>query len=104
MSATAVTLFAISLVLGAVVVAAVAVLLRAVLAEALAVEAGARQIWVTGKLVARNTVHIPALARTNQIVADIGEGAAIVLLNAQRILAHAQHCPGCPACLGGQRT
>ncbi len=90
----------VSLGAGLVVTLVAALLLTAVLRTALSIDAGARQIWTTGKLVARNTVHIPALIQTNQMVADIQEEAGGILMAAQRILTHAKGCPGCPACLG----
>jgi hypothetical protein len=89
----------ISLGLGLVVTLVAVVLLTLVLRTARAIDAGAKQIWTAGKLVARNTVHIPALLQTNQVVADIEEEANGILMAAQRILTHAQGCPGCPACL-----
>lgn len=101
MSGQAAALMLISLVLGLVVTLVVALLLEAILRTARAIDAGAAQVWVVGKLVARNTVHIPALVQTNQIVADIAEGAGAILLAVQRIAAHAGRCPGCPACLSG---
>lgn len=103
MSATVVTLWAVSLVLGAVVIVVAAILLGLVLGTARQIDAGAKQIWIAGKLVARNTVHIPDLRHTNQVVADILETAGGILMAAQRILSHAQRCPGCPACLAGAR-
>ena len=99
MSNLAQTLFWISLALGVVVTIVAAALLTLVLRTAQAIDAGAKAVWTTGKLVANNTVHIPALARTNQIAVDILEGAGGILMAAQRILKHAQGCPGCPACL-----
>ncbi len=89
----------ISLGLGLVVSLVAVLLLTMVLRTARAIDAGAKQIWTAGKLVARNTVHIPALVQTNQVVADIEEEANGILMAAQRILTHAQGCPGCPACL-----
>ncbi|MDA8394781.1 MAG: hypothetical protein ACYCX9_12330 [Candidatus Dormibacteria bacterium] len=101
MSGLAIALMLISLVLGVVVTLVVALLLTSVLRTARAIDAGAAQVWVTGKLVARNTVHIPALVQTNQIVADIAEGVGAIQLSVQRIATHASRCPGCPSCLTG---
>jgi len=99
MSSLAQTLFWISLALGLVVTIVAAVLLTMILRTARSIDAGAKAIWTTGKLVAGNTVHIADLVRTNQIAVDILEGAGGILMAAQRILKHAQGCPGCPACL-----
>lgn len=104
MSGFVITLWVLSIVVGLVVVVVAAVLLTMVLRTARAIDDGAKQVWTTGKLVARNTVHIPDLRQTNQIAADILEGAGGILFGAQRILTHAQGCPGCPACLLKQRS
>lgn len=104
MSGLATTLWLLSIAVGLVVIVVAAVLLTMVLRTAQAIDGGARQIWTTGKLVARNTVHIPDLRQTNQIAADILEGAGGILFAAQRILAHAQRCEGCPSCLLKQRS
>ncbi len=101
MSGQATALLLISLVLGVVVTLVVSLLLNAILRTARGIDAGAAQVWVVGKLVARNTVHIPALIQTNQMVADIAEGVGTILLAVQRIAAHAGRCPGCPTCLTG---
>ncbi len=103
MSSLATVLMAISLVLAVMVTVVVALLLAAVLRTASGIDSGAAQVWVVGKLVARNTVHITALIRTNQVVADIAEGAGAILHAVHRIGVHAGHCPGCPACLSAGR-
>jgi hypothetical protein len=99
MSSLAQTLFWVSFVLGLVVTVVAAILLTLVLRTAQQIDAGAKAIWTTGKLVAGNTVHIADLIQTNQVAVDILEGAGGILMAAQRILKHAQGCPGCPACL-----
>ena len=99
MSSFAQTLFWISIALGVVVTIVAVVMLTMILRTARSIDAGAKAIWTEGKLVANNTVHIPALVQTNQIAVDILEGAGGILMAAQRILKHAQGCPGCPACL-----
>lgn len=99
MSSLAQTLFWISLAIGLVVTVVAAVLLTMILRTARSIDAGARTIWTIGKQVAGNTVHISDLIRTNQIAVDILEDAGGILMAAQRILKHAQGCPGCPACL-----
>ncbi len=99
MSSLATTLWWVALALGVVVTVVAAVLLSFVVRVASQIDAGAEQIWITGRLVARNTAQIPLLVETNQVAADILEGANGILMAAQRVLKHAQKCPGCPACL-----
>lgn len=65
----------ISLLGGVVVLAAVAQLLRVLTSTAEQIQAGTGQIWTTGKLIARNTVHIPLLIRTNQVAGEILQAA-----------------------------
>jgi hypothetical protein len=65
----------ISLLGGVVVLGAVAQLLRVLTSTAEQIQAGTGQIWTTGKLIARNTVHIPLLIRTNQVAGQILEAA-----------------------------
>ena len=61
----------ISLGIGLAVIGAVALLLSTLAAIVARIEAGAAEIWRVGKLIANNTVHVPLLVRTNQVVADI---------------------------------
>src|SRR5215212_10063958 len=65
----------ISLMGGVVVLGAVAALLHILTTTAEQILAGTGQIWTTGKLIARNTVHIPLLIRTNQVAGEILEAA-----------------------------
>lgn len=65
----------ISLLGGVVILGAVAQLLRVLTSTAEQIQAGTGQIWTTGKLIARNTVHIPLLIRTNQVAAEILQAA-----------------------------
>ena len=60
-----------SLGIGIVVTGAVAVLLSTLAAIVARIEGGAAEIWRIGKLIATNTVHVPLLVRTNQIVGGI---------------------------------
>jgi hypothetical protein len=99
MSSLATTLWWVSLAIGVVVTVVAAILLSYIVRVAGQINDGAEQIWTIGKLVARNTAQIPLLAQTNQVAADILEGANGILMAARRILKHAQGCPGCPACL-----
>ncbi|MDQ6714238.1 MAG: hypothetical protein M3Z28_13785 [Candidatus Dormibacteraeota bacterium] len=99
MTSEATMLWWLALAIGVVVTVVAAVLLSFVVRVASQIDAGAEQIWITGRLVARNTAQIPLLVETNQVAADILEGSNGILMAAQRVLKHAQACPGCPACL-----
>lgn len=100
MTSLATTLWWISLAFALIVTIVAAIVLTAVVRVAKRIEGGAEAIWTSGKLVARNTAQIPLLRQTNQLGADIAEETEGILMAAQRILKHAQGCPGCPACLG----
>ncbi len=63
----------ISLILGAAVISAVAALLAILAHNVQQIEAGTAQIWLAGKRIANNTVHIPLLGRTNQILGEIAQ-------------------------------
>lgn len=65
----------ISLGIGLGVIGAVALLLELLARTVTQIEAGAAEIWRVGKLIANNTVHIPLLVRTNQIIAAILQAA-----------------------------
>jgi hypothetical protein len=65
----------VSLVGGVVVLGAVAGLLHTLTSTAEQIQAGTGQIWTTGKLIARNTVQIPLLVRTNQMAGEILQAA-----------------------------
>jgi hypothetical protein len=65
----------ISLLGGVVVRGAVAQLLRVLTGTTVQIQAGTGQIWTTGKLIARNTVHIPLLIKTTQVASEILEAA-----------------------------
>ena len=93
------TLWAISLAIAVVVLLVLVVLLTAVLRTAKQIDAGAKQVWTAGKQVANCTIQLALLHRTNQLVADILEGANGILHNAGRIAQHAQTCGGCPKCV-----
>ena len=60
---------------GLVVIGAVAALLEILARTTEQIEGGVAEIWRVGKLIANNTVHIPLLVRTNQIVGDIARAA-----------------------------
>ena len=67
------TVWWISLGIGAVVIVVVAVLLTLIVRTARQIEGAAADIWTVGQRIANNTVHIPLLHRTNQIVGGILE-------------------------------
>lgn|GEM_PF-2267367 len=68
---TIVRYWQISLAIGLAVIGAVALLLTALAATAAKIEGGAAEIWRVGKLIANNTVHVPLLIRTNQVIGQI---------------------------------
>jgi methyl-accepting chemotaxis protein len=65
----------ISLIFGAAVISAVAALLAVLDRTTGQIEAGTAQIWQTGKKIANNTVHVPLLGQTNQILSEIAQMA-----------------------------
>ena len=65
------TLWTWSLVAGAVVILIVAVLLLAIIFTARSIDEHAKNIWAVGKSIARNTVSIWMLDRTNQVAQQI---------------------------------
>ncbi len=78
-----------SLAIGIVVIGAVAVLLSTLTAIVARIEGGAAEIWRVGKLIANNTVHVPLLLRTNQIVAGmlpVADGIARATARIQRAI------------------
>ncbi len=75
----------ISLGLGLAVVGAVGLLLEVLARTASQIEAGAAEIWRVGKLIANNTVHVPLLVRTNQIVAEILPAADRIARATERV-------------------
>ena len=92
-----------SLVLFLAVLVVVAALLAMILRTVSQIGATAAEIWVVGQGIANNTVHIPLLTTTNQVVAQILAAAGGILRHATRIQEHAEHCPGCPACALSRR-
>lgn len=92
-----------SLVIYFVVVAVVAALLTLVVVEARRIRAGVSAIWNTGQKIANNTIHIALLDQTNKVAGRILGSAGGVLGATGRIKAHAEECPGCPACIIGPR-
>jgi len=82
---TVVRYWRISLGIGLVVIGAVALLLSTLATIVTRIEAGAAEIWRVGKLIANNTVHVPLLVRTNQVVADILPAADGIARATERI-------------------
>ena len=94
------TVWGISIVIALVVVIVVGILLHMIRKTARDIEGGASAIWTQGKLVANNTIHIPTLLGTTNVVADqILDNAVEVLNNAGAIVNHIDGCPGCPDCV-----
>lgn len=92
------TVWGLSLVFFLVVLVVVAVLLMLILQTVILIERVAGDIWVVGQGIANNTVHIPLLATTNRVIGQILGAAVKILGDVTRIQAHAESCPGCPAC------
>jgi len=57
------------------------------------------RIWDVGQRVANNTVHIPALYKTNEVAGQILATAVRIDAGAAAIESHARGCPGCPDCM-----
>lgn len=94
-----------SLVIYFVVVGVVAFLLLQILRGAQAVRAGVSDIWTVGQKVANNTIHIALLNKTNAVAGKILASAVGIVNATAAIQAHAEGCPGCPACvLGPERA
>lgn len=89
-----------SLVIGVVVIVVVAILLRLILGTALKIEHAAGIIWIEGKMVANNTIHIPIfLVTTNRAAGEILANAQQIYTGAKIVETHIEGCPGCPACI-----
>lgn len=87
---TVVRYWRITMGLGMAVIGAVALLLTLLARTAEQIEAGVAEIWRVGKLLANNTVHVPLLVRTNQIVGAIlpkADGIAAATARIQRAVA-----------------
>ena len=89
----------VSLVLGLVVSLVVTLLLWLIHSTAGRINGLVSKIWDTGQRVANNTIHIPALAKTNAVAGEILETALRINAGAEAIAAHAAGCPGCPHCM-----
>lgn len=93
----------VSLVIFGVVLVVVAVLLTLILREAKRIKAGVSEIWNVGQRIANNTIHIALLDKTNHVAGRILQSAGGVASATAAIRAHAEECPGCPACVLGER-
>jgi hypothetical protein len=90
-----------TLVVYGVVLVVVAVLLTLILRAARDVLARVSTIWTVGQQVANNTIHIALLDTTTHIAGDILASARGIVGATAAIKAHAERCPGCPACVLG---
>jgi hypothetical protein len=90
----ATTVWVISLALGLVVIGVVAMLLTLIVRTANQIDGAVSAIWTVGQRVANNTVHIPLLHHTNQVVGGILANAIAIDGAAGLIEAHASDCPG----------
>jgi hypothetical protein len=98
------TMWTLTLVVYGVVLVVVVVLLALVLGGARRVLAGVSAIWTVGQQVANNTIHVALLDTTVHAAGDILASARGVVAGTAALQAHAQGCPGCPACVLGQET
>ena len=89
----------VSLVLGVVVSAVVTLLLWLIHRGAATINGRVSRIWDVGQRVANNTVHIPALYKTNEVAGQILATALRINAGAAAIESHANGCPGCPQCM-----
>ena len=88
-----------SLALGLVVSLVVTLLLWLIHRAASVINGRVALIWEVGQRVANNTVHIPALYRTNAVAGEILATALKINAGAAAIESHANGCPGCPQCM-----
>ena len=88
-----------SLALGLVVSLVVSLLLWLIHRTAATIDAVVADIWDTGQRVANNTVHIPALYKTNEVAGQILATALRINAATAQIETHANGCPGCPRCM-----
>ena len=91
----------VTLVLYAVVLVVVAALLALILRSARDIRAGVSMIWTVGQQVANNTIHIALLDTTNHVAGEMLDCARGIVAGTAALTAHAERCPGCPACVLG---
>lgn len=92
-------IWTVSLILGLVVALVVTVLLLLIHSTAARINDCVSGIWDTGQRVANNTIHIPALKRTNAVAGKILQTALRINDGAAAIEKHASTCRGCPHCM-----
>jgi hypothetical protein len=100
---TVVRVWVTTLVIYAVVLVVVTALLTLIVREARKIREGVSEIWNVGQKIANNTIHIALLEKTNQIAGRILQSAGGVVGATAAVRAHAEQCPGCPACVLGPR-
>ncbi len=93
----------VTLVIYGVVVLVVATLLTLIVVAARKIHGGVSAIWTVGQKIANNTIQIALLDTTNHVAGQILSSAKGVLTATGAIKAHAESCPGCPACVLGGR-
>jgi hypothetical protein len=98
------TVWTLSLVIYAVVVVVVAILLTLILKAAQDIRAGVAGIWTVGQQVANNTIHVALLDTTTHVAGEILQCAKGIVTGTAALKAHAERCPGCPACVLGPET
>jgi hypothetical protein len=96
------TMWTLSLVVYAVVVGVVAGLLTLILRAARDIRSGVSGIWTVGQQVANNTIHVALLDTTTHVAGEILACAGGIVAGTAALQAHAERCPGCPACVLGQ--
>jgi len=90
-----------SLVIFLVVLVVVAILLTLIVNEARRIKGGVSEIWNVGQRIAKNTIHIALLEKTNNVAGRILSSAVGVIGATAAIKSHAEECPGCPTCVIG---
>lgn len=97
------TIWTLSLVVFVVVLIVVAALLTLILRAAHDIRHGVAIIWKVGQRVANNTIQLSLLSKTNDGARAILQAAVGIIGATAAIKAHADDCPGCPACVLGPR-
>jgi hypothetical protein len=97
------TVWMLSLAVFVVVLLVVALLLTIILRAARDIRGGVAIIWNVGQRIANNTIQLSLLAKTNDAAKQILQSAVGVIGATAAIRDHAKECPGCPACVLGQR-
>jgi len=97
-------MWTVTLVVYGVVLVVVAGLLALILGAARQVLARVAAIWTVGQQVANHTIHIALLDTTVHVAGEILESARGIVAATAALKAHAERCPGCPACVLGPET